>query len=104
MRVPSRIRTAKLVFPRSHVRVSTIFKGHHHERVDLWPAHTGFIQRGAGLLLRANARDWERLRYEEGQRVDVNVEGRVRSFVVRAVLHCPGGEPETWAWLKSFLP
>jgi hypothetical protein len=54
-----------------------------------------------GLLLRANAWDWERLRYEEGQRVDMNVEGQERSIVVRAVLHCPGGEPETWAWLKS---
>jgi hypothetical protein len=57
-----------------------------------------------GLLLRANAWDWERLQYEEGQRVDMNVEGRERSFIVRAVLHCPGGEPETWAWLKSFPP
>jgi hypothetical protein len=54
-----------------------------------------------GLLLRANAWDWERLRYEEGQRVDKNVEGREQSFVVRAVLQCPGGEPETWAWLKA---
>jgi hypothetical protein len=63
-----------------------------------------FSETRDGLLLRANAWDWERLRYYEGQRVDMNVDGQERSFVVRAVLHCPGGEPETWAWLKSFPP